>query len=50
MKRGILSDPFSVLVRDGILLSDYIISKTYLGYFMSEIKYGNFKIGCITCK
>ena len=22
----------------------------YLGYFMGEVKYGNFKIGCITCK
>ena len=33
------------------MLSDFLISNDVLGgYFMSEIKYENFKIGCITCK
>ena len=40
----------SVLASDGILLNDFLISNDVLGYFMSEIKYGNIKIGRITCK
>ena len=41
----------SVLARDDILLNDFFLFQmTYLGYFMSEIKHGNFKNGWITCK
>ena len=48
MKRGILSDPFQCKPEMAFFLMIFIFQMTYLGHFMSEIRYGNFKIGCIT--
>ena len=50
MKRGTLSDPFQYKQNMAFFLVIFLFQMTYLGYFMGEIKYGNFKIGCITCK
>ena len=50
MKRGILSDPFLCKPDMAFFLVIFLFQMTYLGYSMSEIKFENFKIGCITCK
>ena len=48
-KRGILSGPFQCKLEIALFEVIFLFQMTFLGYFMGEIKYGNFKIGCIIC-
>ena len=50
MKRGILSDSFPCKPEMAFFKVILLFQMTYLWDFMNEIKYENFKMGCITCK
>ena len=42
MKHGILYDPFQCKLEIAFFKVIFLLQMTYLGYFMSDIKYGNF--------